>query len=100
MMVEQAAFARAALTLKYDDPERPAPITEDQLLSARRFEDRSSDMWTTLSRVQENMIRGGLHGRSRNGRATTTRAVTGIDQNVKINRALWVLAEEMRKLKA
>ncbi|MEO6563084.1 MAG: hypothetical protein ABIN99_08575 [Nitrosospira sp.] len=46
------------------------------------------------------MIKGGLRGRSRNGRTTTTRAVNGIDQNVKINRALWVLAEEMRKLKA
>lgn len=40
---EQAAFARAALTLRYDDPERPAPVTEDQLLSARRYEDRSDD---------------------------------------------------------
>ena len=27
-------------------------------------------------------------------------AITGIDGNVTINRALWVLAEEMRKLKA
>jgi hypothetical protein len=97
---EQAAFAHAALTLKYDDPDKPAPITEDQLLTSRRFEDRANDMWTTFSRVQENMLKGGLRGRSRNGRATTTRAVTGIDQNVKLNRALWVLAEEMRKLKA
>ena len=96
---EQAAFARAALTLKYDDPLKPAPITEEQLLTARRFDDRPNDMWTTFSRVQENMVKGGLRGRNSNGRATTTRAVTGIDQNVKINRALWVLAEEMRKLK-
>ena len=97
---EQAAFARAALTLKYDDPTSPAPITEDQLLMARRFEDRPNDMWTTFSRVQENMLKGGLQGRSQNGRRATTRAVTGIDQNVKLNRALWVLAEAMRKLKA
>jgi hypothetical protein len=97
---EQAAFAHAALTLKYDDPDKPAPITEDQLLTSRRFEDRANDMWTTFSRVQENMLKSGLRERSRNGRATTTRAVTGIDQNVKLNRALWVLAEEMRKLKA
>lgn len=97
---EQAAFASAALTLKYDDPTSPAPITEDQLLTARRFEDRPNDMWTTFSRVQENMLKGGLQGRSQNGRRATTRAVTGIDQNVKLNRALWVLAEAMRKLKA
>ena len=29
-----------------------------------------------------------------------TREVAGIDRNVSLNRALWVLAEEMRKLKA
>jgi len=46
------------------------------------------------------MLKGGLQGRSQNGRRATTRAVTGIDQNVKLNRALWVLAEAMRKLKA
>jgi hypothetical protein len=97
---EQAAFANAAMTLKYDDPAKPAPITEDDLLQARRFDDRASDLWTTFSRVQENMIKGGLHGRNGNGRSMTTRAVTGIDQSVKLNRALWVLAEEMRKLKA
>lgn len=98
---EQAAFARAALTLKYDNPEqRPAPITEDQLLSARRYEDRSNDLWGTFNRVQENMLKGGLNGRNRSGRRQRTRAVTGIDQNVKLNRALWVLADEMKRLKA
>ena len=45
-------------------------------------------MWTTFSRVHENMIKGGLQGRSHSGRRTMTRAVTGIAQNVKINRAL------------
>ena len=64
-----------------------------------RFSDRASDMWTTFSRVQENLIKGGLRGRNKSGRSMTTRAMTGINQNVKLNRALWVLAEEMRKLK-
>jgi hypothetical protein len=50
--------------------------------------------------VQENLVRGGLHGRAANGRAVKTREVRGIDQNIKLNRALWVLAEEMRRLKA
>ncbi len=46
------------------------------------------------------MTKGGLEGRNRNGRRTTTRPVNGIDQNVKLNRALWVLADEMRRLRA
>ena len=96
---EQNAFARAALALKYDD-ETPAPISEAQLLTARRFEDRSGDLWTTFNRVQENLTKGGLVGRGRSGRATRTRPVNGIDQNVKLNRALWVLADELRRLRA
>lgn len=97
---EQGAFARAALTLKYDEDTAPAPIAADQLLTPRRIEDRASDLWTTFNRVQENMTKGGLSGRNRTGRRATTRPINGIDQNVKVNRALWVLAEEMRKLRA
>jgi hypothetical protein len=48
---EQTAFARSALTLRYDD-DRPAPITEQQLLTPHRMEDRAPDLWTTFNRVQ------------------------------------------------
>jgi hypothetical protein len=97
---EQSAFARAALSLKYDTELTPAPITESQLLRPQRMADTAGDLWTTFNRVQENMIRGGLRGRSTTGRTLRTREVQGIDQNIKLNRALWLLADEMRKLKA
>lgn len=97
---EQAAFAHAALALKYDTTLAPAPITCDQVLRLKRMEDRAPDLWTTFNRVQENLIKGGLRARCANGQLRTTREVKGIDQNIKLNRALWVLAEEMRKLKA
>ncbi len=100
----QQVFARSALALRYGtgDEETPtpvaAPITETQLLRPQRMEDTKPDLWTTFNVVQENMIRGGLRGRNANGGRMRTREVTGIDQNVKLNRALWVLADEMRKL--
>ncbi|MEX3899896.1 DUF932 domain-containing protein [Paraburkholderia sp. BR10954] len=99
---EQQAFARSALALRYDpsDAEAPAPITEGQLLTPRRFEDRRDDLWTVFNRVQENLTKGGIHGSSRSGRAMSTRPITGIDQNVKLNRALWMLADAMRQLKS
>jgi hypothetical protein len=99
---EQHAFARSALALRYDptDADVPAPIAESQLLNVRRFEDRRDDLWVVFNRIQENMTKGGLHGRSRSGRAMSTRPVTGIDQNVKLNRALWMLADAMRQMKA
>lgn len=42
---------------------------------------------------------GGLRGRSANGQRMRTRPVQGIDANLKLNRALWMLAESMRQLK-
>ena len=97
--LESLAFAESALLLKYDDGE-PAPIQATQLLSTRRMEDRDNSLWTTFNKVQENVVRGGLHGRSANGRRMSTREVTAIDGNVKLNRALWTLAERMAELKA
>jgi len=93
-------FARAALTLKYDDPDKPAPITESQLLASRRFDDNRPDLWSAFNRVQENLVQGGLLGRAANGRRQRTRPVQGIDQNVRLNRALWLLADGMQRLKA
>ncbi|WP_028215177.1 DUF932 domain-containing protein [Paraburkholderia mimosarum] len=95
---EQVAFARAALALRYDEG-APAPVTERQILAPRRVEDQGSDIFTTFNRLQENLIRGGLSGRNAKGKATTTRAVAGIDQNIRLNRALWVLADELRRLR-
>ena len=96
---EQEVFARAALSLRYD-PEKPAPVSEGQLLEPRRIEDRGSDLWSVFNRCQEGLVKGGLEGRTASGRRQRTRPVWGIDQNLKLNRALWMLAEEMRKLKA
>ena len=97
---EAEVFARAALSLKYDDPDKPAPITESQILIARRFDDRRPDLWSVFNRTQENLTKGGLHGRSANGRRQQTRPVQGIDSDIRLNRALWLLADGLRQLKA
>ncbi|EIM01165.1 DUF932 domain-containing protein [Rhodanobacter thiooxydans] len=97
---EAEVFARAALALKYDDPAKPAPITESQVLAPRRFDDNRPDLWSVFNRTQENLTQGGLLGRSANGHRQRTRPVQGIDQSVRLNRALWLLAEGMRQLKA
>jgi hypothetical protein len=102
---EQQAFAEAAHTLRFGDAEGnvDTPITAAQLLNSRRYADNGPDLWKTLNRVQENVIKGGLTawGKDAQGhrRRTTTREVKGIDQDVKLNRALWQLAERMAELK-
>jgi hypothetical protein len=104
---EEIAFATAALALRFGERSveeggghRPAPVTADQLIEARRPEDQGHNLWNTFQRVQENVIRGGQPGRSARGRRLQTRPVGSIDRGVSLNRALWMLAEEMRKLKA
>lgn len=100
---EQQAFGRAALALRYDEPSE-APVRVDQILAARRGADVKNDLWTTFNRVQENIVRGGVHyvDRTPAGRRVrrTTREINGIDQNTALNRGLWTLASEMAKLKA
>lgn len=93
---EQLAFAEAAIGLRWDGA---APVTAEQLLTVRRMDDRSNDLWTTYNRVQENIVRGGLHGVNAAGRHARTRGVNSINEDTRINRALWQLAQSMAQLK-
>ncbi|HEX2679585.1 MAG TPA: DUF932 domain-containing protein [Polyangiales bacterium] len=96
---EQQAFARAALAVRYPEAQAgETPITAEQVIAPRRYEDRDGSLWATFNSAQENLTQGGLRTTDRR-RRTHTRAVNGIDGNVAINRGLWVLAEEMRKLR-
>lgn len=72
----------------------------DDILQVRRNEDKSDDLWTTYQRVQENMTKGGVWGKTAKGKFQRTRPVNGIDGDVKLNRALWEMAEKMKELKA
>ena len=104
----QLRFPNAALDIE-DADFAPAPVEPIRLLSARRQEDMAerSNLWGVFNVVQENVIRGGQKGwverKDARGRTQTrrasTRAVSGIDGNRDLNRALWTLAEEMAKLK-
>jgi hypothetical protein len=97
---EQQIFARAALTAKYGD-EAP-PVNESQVLTVRRTDDREPTVWNTLNTLQESMVRGGhkyIRQTDRGIQRRKTNAVNSVDGQTNINRALWQLAEEMRRLK-
>lgn len=102
---ERVAFAQAAIAARWPDASiaKPtpvtAPVTAEQVIRPRRHVDQAEDLWTTVNVVQENLLKGGLYGRTATGRRMHTRAVSGVDNNLTLNRALWVLAEEMAKLK-
>ena len=98
---ERRVLAEASLVARYGEEE--SPVRPDQIIQPRRREDAGQSLWMTYNTIQENMIRGGLHGQRRNAegriRRSQTRPINGIDQNVTLNRALWTLAEGMQRLK-
>jgi len=97
---QQLALADAARHLRFDVEDGQAfPVTPEQVNQARRTVDQSHDAWTTFNRIQENLVRGKLHGMATNARGQRvrrrTREVKGIDGNIKLNKALWTLAESL-----
>ena len=103
---ERLAMAESAHVLRFGE-ERSGQVAKlvppAQLLSVRRHQDAAHDLWTTMNVVQENAIRGGLTAWDRDvnnrRRRVATRPVNGIDQNVRLNRALWLLGERMAEIK-
>lgn len=96
---EQYLFGKAALTVRYGEDNK-IPVTPEQIITPRRWEDKKNDLWTTWQCVQENMIKGGLPGRNASGKNTRTRAITGIDGDIRLNKALWMIVEQFREYKS
>jgi hypothetical protein len=112
---EQRLFADAAALVRWGAPTEEVENSDDVreaavttynplgLLTARRVEDRSNDLWTLFNRVQENAIRGGVGGRTLgvngNVRKATSRPVKAIDTDIKINKRLFDLADAFAQLK-
>jgi hypothetical protein len=96
---ERLALATGAATYRWEDPNK-APVSPSMLLNPRRFGDGARDLWTTLNTVQENLIRGGQRDYSRRrldgSRLPKSRAIKGIDEDIKLNKALWQMAEVLR----
>jgi hypothetical protein len=86
---ERRDFAAAALHVRYPHAEQHVPVLPDQLLSARRNADFGNSLWLTYNVVQENLVAGGLHGRSASGRTSRTRAIRAIREDVRVNVGLW-----------
>jgi hypothetical protein len=103
---EAMAMADAARVIRFGDADGnvESPIQAGQLLIPRRPADTEGNLWTAFNVIQENAVRGGLSGirvdaETGRRRRATTRGVNGIDQDVKLNRALFQLANRMAELK-
>ncbi|MDT4292386.1 DUF932 domain-containing protein [Methylomonas sp. MO1] len=96
---EQGIFAEVAKGLRWDADE--TNVKNDELLRPRRDADRSPDLWTTFNVLQEKLLKGGVEVQNKKTkRSQRAQEVKGVGENVRLNKAIWTLAEEMRKLKA
>jgi hypothetical protein len=98
----QRVYAEQAHRLRFADAHGRihVPIAPAQLLHARRPGDDGPSLWDTFQRVQENAVRGGLtamryDASSGRQRRYTTRAVTGIEADARLNKALWAMTEQL-----
>ena len=99
---EQGVFASAARTVRFGESD----VSTEAILHPRRYSDTGNSLWKTFNRVQENLEKGGIqYWKKRDDgimsfpRRSKTREVKGIDSGMRLNQALWQLAEEMAKLK-
>ena len=92
---EALLFAQGALYQRYgQDWEQLSPVSIDSILAARRPEDQQRDLWHVFNRIQENLLKGGIPGRAASGRRVRPRAIRSVQEDVRLNRALWQLAEQ------
>jgi len=71
----------------------------DLLIPRRKVDADAKDLWTTYNVIQENLIKGSRWQLSTNKGYKKMRAVNGIGQDLKLNKALWSLTEKMAELK-
>ena len=88
---EKGVFAKAAHALRWKENEGAAP---DALIVPRRYADNKNDLWTTTSVVQENIMKGGYLGARKK-----VRGIKSVVEDMRLNRSLWILAEEFKQLK-
>lgn len=91
---QKVAFAESAMLLKYKPEEKP--FNPQNLLQPRRWFDKENDVFTVMNVVQENLIRGGIRYRDpQTRRRNSTRSVSSVSEDIRLNTALWTLTEKL-----
>jgi hypothetical protein len=92
---EQLAFADAAISLRFD--RETVEVDPKEVLLPRRFEQSEPSLWNVFQCIQESLIRGSVRQVRSDGSRFRSRAVKNIDEDLRINRELWRMAEQLEK---
>lgn len=91
-------MAREALELRYPDEDSRLDIDPSVLLMPRRPEDNRGDLYTTWNVLQENLIKGGVPGRTPDGKVRLSSALNHIERSNRLNRELWNLMDRYAEM--
>src|SRR3546814_9564226 len=72
---ERRVLAEASLVARYGEDE--SPIRPEQIIEPRRREDVGQNLCMPYNTIQQNIIRGGLHGAKRNADGRLRRSQIG-----------------------
>ena len=112
---EQLVMAQSALVTKYDEEKAKdfdferlmLPMRSQDSLSNSTYKLERNSLWNATNILQEKLVEKGGKFAHKMGRVSgnviglkKARPVTAITENVRLNKALWLLAENMAKLKA
>lgn len=97
-LLEQYSLANAAIDIRFD--KQLHDVNAKEFLKITRDEDEMPTLWNVFNRVQEVMIRGGAKGINKETRKSfTSKAITAIDANIKLNKELFATVQNMASLK-
>lgn len=97
-LLEQYSLANAAIDIRFD--KKLHEVNAKEFLKITRDEDEMPTLWNVFNRVQEAMIRGGAKGINKEtGKSFTSKAITAIDANIKLNKELFATVQNMASLK-
>lgn len=94
---EKLSFAKSSIPLRFEEH---LEVNAKDLLLPHREEDFKNDLYTTLNIIQENLIRGNISGvNRRSNRRFTSKEITSISTDTKLNKSLWDMAERIASIK-
>ena len=88
---QRYSLARKSINLRWSKGNDNIDVKN--MLEPTRKEDLGNSLWSTFNVLQEKLLKGGLVYNLPKGRQQTVRALTNIDEQVRVNKGLWELAE-------
>lgn len=98
---EQRILAESSVIAKYGE-DKLANFDINRILQPVRREDVGGNLWTTFNSIQEKLVERGGRFAVNSGRGRVikkARGIASVSENVRVNQALWMLADRMAQIK-